>query len=68
MSSPEPLMLFMRIVCRCDGSARDADSCSPNVSAVNIDNGFGTAYTAVLTARASSAPFDRTCEGTICTG
>jgi NCAIR mutase (PurE)-related protein len=32
------------------------NSCSPNVSVVNIDNGFGAAYTAVLIARASRAP------------
>ena len=31
------------------------NSCSPNVSVVNIDNGFGAAYTAVLIARASSS-------------
>jgi hypothetical protein len=31
------------------------NSCSPNVSVVNIDNGFGAAYTAVLIARAASA-------------
>ena len=43
-----------RIVCQYDGSARDVNFCSPNVSAVNIDNGFGAAYTAVLIARASS--------------
>jgi pyridinium-3,5-biscarboxylic acid mononucleotide synthase len=30
------------------------NSCSPNVVVVNIDNGFGAAYTAVLIARASS--------------
>ncbi|HXE07212.1 MAG TPA: nickel pincer cofactor biosynthesis protein LarB [Acidobacteriaceae bacterium] len=30
------------------------NSCSPNVVVVNIDNGFGAAYTAVLVARASS--------------
>lgn len=30
------------------------NSCSPNVSVVNIDNGFGAAYTAVLIARTSS--------------
>src|ERR1700678_1914308 len=30
------------------------NSCSPYVSVVNIDNGFGAAYTAVLIARASS--------------
>ena len=30
------------------------NSCSPNVSVVNIDNGFGAAYTAVLIAHASS--------------
>jgi hypothetical protein len=30
------------------------NSCSPNVAVVNIDNGFGAAYTAVLIARASS--------------
>jgi NCAIR mutase (PurE)-related protein len=29
------------------------NSCSPNVSVVNIDNGFGAAYSAVLIARAS---------------
>ena len=32
------------------------NSCSPNVSVVNIDNGFGAAYIAVLIARASSNP------------
>ncbi len=32
------------------------NSCSPNVSVVNIDNGFGAAYSAVLIARASSRP------------
>jgi pyridinium-3,5-biscarboxylic acid mononucleotide synthase len=31
------------------------NSCSPNVVVVNIDNGFGAAYTAVLIARASSS-------------
>ena len=31
------------------------NSCSPNVSVVNIDNGFGAAYIAVLIARASAA-------------
>jgi NCAIR mutase (PurE)-related protein len=30
------------------------NSCSPNVSVVNIDNGFGAAYTAVLIARGAS--------------
>ena len=30
------------------------NSCSPNVTVVNIDNGFGAAYTAVLIARASA--------------
>ena len=30
------------------------NSCSPNVSVVNIDNGFGAAYNATLIARASS--------------
>lgn len=37
------------------------NSCSPNVTVVNIDNGFGAAYTAVLIARASakSAPNPR---------
>jgi NCAIR mutase (PurE)-related protein len=30
------------------------NSCSPNVSVVNIDNGFGAAFTATLIARASS--------------
>ena len=29
------------------------NSCSPNVSVVNIDNGFGAAYTATLIARAA---------------
>ena len=29
------------------------NSCAPNVTVVNIDNGFGAAYTAVLIARAS---------------
>jgi len=30
------------------------NSCSPNVTVVNIDNGFGAAYTATLIARASN--------------
>lgn len=30
------------------------NSCSPNVSVVNIDNGFGAAYTATLIARSAS--------------
>ncbi len=30
------------------------NSCSPNISVVNIDNGFGAAYSAVLIARAAS--------------
>ena len=30
------------------------NSCSPNVTVVNIDNGFGAAYTAVLIARATT--------------
>jgi NCAIR mutase (PurE)-related protein len=30
------------------------NSCSPNVTVVNIDNGFGAAYTAVLIARGSA--------------
>ncbi len=30
------------------------NSCSPNVTVVNIDNGFGAAYTATMIARASS--------------
>lgn len=30
------------------------NSCSPNVSVVNIDNGFGAAYSAVLIARAAA--------------
>ncbi len=30
------------------------NSCSPNVTVVNVDNGFGAAYTAVLIARASN--------------
>lgn len=32
------------------------NSCSPNVAVVNIDNGFGAAYTATLIARASHKP------------
>lgn len=32
------------------------NSCSPNVTVVNIDNGFGAAYTATLIARASHRP------------
>ncbi len=32
------------------------NSCSPNVCVVNIDNGFGAAYSAVLIARASVHP------------
>jgi len=32
------------------------NSCSPNVTVVNIDNGFGAAYTAVLIARATARP------------
>jgi NCAIR mutase (PurE)-related protein len=31
------------------------NSCSPNVSVVNIDNGFGAAYTSVLIARAAES-------------
>jgi NCAIR mutase (PurE)-related protein len=31
------------------------NACSPNVTVVNIDNGFGAAYTAVLIARASNS-------------
>jgi len=31
------------------------NSCSPNVTVVNIDNGFGAAYTAVLIARSSTS-------------
>lgn len=31
------------------------NSCSPNVTVVNIDNGFGAAYTATLIARGASA-------------
>ena len=31
------------------------NSCAPNVTVVNIDNGFGAAYTAVLIARAAGA-------------
>ncbi len=34
------------------------NSCSPNVSVVNIDNGFGAAYIAVLIARASAQAAD----------
>ncbi|MBE7158979.1 MAG: AIR carboxylase family protein, partial [Rhodospirillales bacterium] len=30
------------------------NSCSPNVSVVNIDNGFGAAYSATLIARSAS--------------
>jgi NCAIR mutase (PurE)-related protein len=36
------------------------NSCSPNVTVVNIDNGFGAAYTAVLIARASNRSSERT--------
>jgi len=32
------------------------NSCSPNVCVVNIDNGFGAAYSAVLIARAAARP------------
>ena len=32
------------------------NSCSPNVTVVNIDNGFGAAYTATLIARMASRP------------
>jgi NCAIR mutase (PurE)-related protein len=32
------------------------NSCSPNVTVVNIDNGFGAAYTATLIARATAKP------------
>jgi NCAIR mutase (PurE)-related protein len=32
------------------------NSCSPNVTVVNIDNGFGAAYTAVLIARSAASP------------
>jgi NCAIR mutase (PurE)-related protein len=32
------------------------NSCSPNVSVVNIDNGFGAAYTATLIAKATVLP------------
>ena len=31
------------------------NSCSPNISVVNIDNGFGAAYSAVLVARLATA-------------
>ena len=34
------------------------NSCSPNVTVVNIDNGFGAAYTGVLIARASQSRKD----------
>jgi NCAIR mutase (PurE)-related protein len=34
------------------------NSCSPNVTVVNIDNGFGAAYTAVLIARGSARGVD----------
>lgn len=32
------------------------NSCSPNVTVVNIDNGFGAAYTATMIARAAARP------------
>ena len=32
------------------------NSCSPNVTVVNIDNGFGAAYVATMIARAAAAP------------
>jgi hypothetical protein len=32
------------------------NSCSPNVTVVNIDNGFGAAYTATLIARMANTP------------
>ncbi len=35
------------------------NSCSPNVSVVNIDNGFGAAYSAVLIARAAAGAASR---------
>lgn len=35
------------------------NSCSPNVCVVNIDNGFGAAYSAVLIARASAKAADK---------
>jgi NCAIR mutase (PurE)-related protein len=35
------------------------NSCSPNVSVVNIDNGFGAAYNATLIARAAAAPHSK---------
>jgi hypothetical protein len=38
------------------------NSCSPNVTVVNIDNGFGAAYTAVLIARASCQSRQRSLE------
>lgn len=41
----------------CDGAAAllgMLNSCSPNVTVVNIDNGFAAAYTAVLIVRASN--------------
>jgi pyridinium-3,5-biscarboxylic acid mononucleotide synthase len=34
------------------------NSCSPNVTVVNIDNGFGAAYTAVLIARSAAGRFE----------
>lgn len=36
------------------------NSCSPNVSVVNIDNGFGAAYTATLIARAARPTEEQT--------
>ena len=36
------------------------NSCSPNVSVVNIDNGFGAAYTATLIARAARPAEEQT--------
>jgi NCAIR mutase (PurE)-related protein len=35
------------------------NSCSPNVTAVNIDNGFGAAYVATMIARAAGTAPDR---------
>ena len=35
------------------------NSCSPNVTVVNIDNGFGAAYVATLIARAAAKPKPR---------
>lgn len=40
------------------------NSCSPNVTVVNIDNGFGAAYVATMIARAASPPIPEVDEST----